>query len=73
MTPPTLPKGITRDDTQHGRMYYTLQQMRDYGRACAAAHMAQIDAARMRHNSSGQNPEVINELFGFLGKKGNEK
>ena len=34
---PPLPRGIDRDATIHGRIYFTRQQMQDYGRACADA------------------------------------
>jgi len=32
---PLLPEGIYRDDTQHGKLYFTLAQIRSYGQECA--------------------------------------
>ncbi len=31
---PLLPEGICRDDTQHGKLYFTLSQIRAYGQEC---------------------------------------
>jgi len=34
---PTIPKGIERDQTEHGRLYYSRKQLQEYGHACALA------------------------------------
>lgn len=53
MTTP-LPRGIDRDDTEHGKLYYTRSQMLAYGLAYAADEMSKVDASRMKNNASGQ-------------------
>ena len=49
-----LPTGIGHTDTVQGVLYYTRDQLIDYGQRCAVDFMAKIDQSRMRHNSSGQ-------------------
>lgn len=49
-----IPPGITRDDTEPGKLYYTQQQLIEYGSRCAADFMRKIDLSRIRSNASGQ-------------------
>lgn len=62
-----LPK-LPAPETVEGRQLYTAGQMREYGRVCANAVLCEIDASRIKHNTSGQ-PK--NEIPDFLkGMKG---
>jgi len=72
MNAPLLPKGNSRDDTQHGQLYFTLAQMREYGQACAEFALTEIDKSRMQHNASGQSPKgsygsAVDELLSKMG------
>jgi len=44
---PLLPEGIYRDDTQHGKLYFTLAQIRSYGQEC-------FDAGRQSTTIAGR-------------------
>ncbi len=68
MTAPKLPPGISRDETVHGKLYYTRAQMIEYGRLCAEEAMKSIDASRMKNNASGQS-KTVNDLMGIFGMK----
>ena len=67
MTTP-LPRGIERDDTQHGKLYYTKAMLLAYGDKRASAAMAKIDASRMKNNTSGQAMET-EDLMRCFGMK----
>lgn len=68
--PPKLPSGISRDETQHGKLYYTRAQMLEYGRLCAEDAMQKIDASRMKSNASGQfKSSSVEDLMGIFGMK----
>ncbi len=70
MTIPKLPPGISRDETQHGRLYFTKAQMVEYGRLCAEDAMQTIDASRMKNNSSGQfKSSSVEDFMGIFGMK----
>jgi len=65
---PLLPEGIYRDDTQHGKLYFTLAQIRAYGQECAEDAIREIDRARAKHN--GQKPDdTVDFLRGMMGMK----
>jgi len=65
---PLPPEGIYRDDTQHGKLYFTLAQIRSYGQECAEDAIREIDRARAKHN--GQKPDdTVDFLRGMMGMK----
>lgn len=64
MTQPKLPEPENID----GRMLYTAGQMRAYGKVCAEAYMASIDASRIKSNASGQpKNDTVDFLRGMMG------
>lgn len=72
--PIPLPRGIERDDTEHGKLYYTRAQMLAYGLACAAYEMAKVDASRVKNNASGQPQKgayssALEDVFNKFGMK----
>lgn len=42
MTTTPLPLGIERDQTEHGKLYYSRRQMIEYGQRCADAERERI-------------------------------
>lgn len=62
MTTP-LPRAITRDETEHGKLYYTRQQLIDYGKRCVE------DATAPKQSDDSGFPEAFSELFGRFGRK----
>ncbi len=67
---PPLPPGLERDQTHHGRWYFTLAQMREYGQKCAEDAIREIDKSRAKHNACGQKPDdTVDFLRGMMGMK----
>lgn len=66
MTTP-LPKGIERDDTVHGRLYYTRAQMLAYGLDCVDAAVRQIQAARQPESKPGARSAAVDDLLSKMG------
>ena len=64
MTTP-LPRAITRDETEHGKLYYTRQQLIEYGRRCAE----EATMPAPKHSDDSGFPEALGELFGRFGRK----
>ena len=60
MNEPKLPQGISRDDTEHGRLYYTRAQMLAYGIECAKHAASQVKPV---HQSKAV--EDLYKIFGF--------
>jgi len=56
MTLPPLPTGLERDQTQHGRVYYTMRQMRECGIRCFDMGMQSTTIAG-RAESKTQDPD----------------
>jgi isocitrate lyase len=52
MSVPKLPQGVERDDTEHGRLYYTRAQMLAYGIECAK-HEFSEKLACLTHQHTG--------------------
>ena len=70
MTLPPLPTGLERDQTQHGRVYYTMRQMREYGIRCAESAVLDVDKSRAKHNTGGQKQDdTVDFLRGMMGMK----
>lgn len=63
-----LPRGIERDDTVHGRLYYSRQQIIYYGDMCFAAGK-EATRKEIAARKPPENPDVLNELFGKFGIK----
>lgn len=60
MTEPALPKGIERDDTEHGKLYWTRAQMLAYGAECAKHAASQVKPV---HQSKAV--DDLSKIFGF--------
>lgn len=58
-----LPRAITRDETQHGKLYYTRKQLIDYGQRCVK------DAAKKEKIEKPNYSEAINEILHGMGIK----
>lgn len=65
MSYPNLPRAICRDETEHGKLYYTRAQMMEYGKSCAEDAIKTIDASRKKNNASGQQNQVEDLLRAF--------
>lgn len=55
---PPRPKGIERDDTEHGRLYYTAEDLRRYGLQCVEEYK--------RCNPNRSREPIPDILRGFL-------
>lgn len=64
MTTP-LPRAITRDETEHGKLYYTRQQLIEYGNRRAK----EAETPEPKHSDDSGFPEAFSELFGRFGRK----
>ena len=56
MNLPPMPPGIDRDETQHGKLYFTRKQMVEYARRCIDADRAdriQSNSATFDANEDG--------------------
>lgn len=63
---PKLPRGIERDDTEHGKIYYTRAQMMAYGQECADIAMGIV--ARKDDPSDARNySKAVDDLFQKFG------
>lgn len=69
---PPRPKGIERDDTEHGRLYYTANDLRRYGLQCVEEYRRcnpegdkceRVNPLR----SATSMPDVVSDLMGFMG------
>jgi len=67
MTLPPLPTGLERDQTQHGRVYYTMRQMREYGQKCADAERSRIESDE--YTSPIKQDDTVDFLRGMMGMK----
>jgi len=68
MNLPKLPPGIERDETQHGRWYFTLAQMRAYGQECFDAGRQNTTIAGRAESKTPDSPD-IDFLRGMMGMK----
>lgn len=62
---PKLPRGISRDETEHGRIYYTRAQMMAYGRECY-----DYEPPYEQPKHSAGSGDVVDDLMGMIFKKG---
>ena len=53
-----LPECICRDDTQHGKLYFTLEQIREYGKECFDAGMQSTTIAGRAESKIPTSPDV---------------
>lgn len=63
MTTTPLPLGIERDQTEHGKLYYSRRQMIEYGQRCADAERDRLTGPI----NSGD--ETVDFLSGMMGMK----
>lgn len=64
---PSMPKGVERDDTVHGKLYYTRDDMRRFGLQCVEEYK------RCQNKPAapfGSGSDVVDELMGFIGGMG---
>ena len=61
---PPRPKGIERDDVQHGRLYYTSEDLRRYGLQCVEEYKR-----CQRKDTETPRSEVVDELLRKMGMK----
>lgn len=70
---PPRPKGIEHDDTEHGKLYYTSEQLRQYGLQCVEEYKRcspdqkteSVNPLSRKTQSCG----VVDELFGRMGMR----
>lgn len=58
---PPRPKGIERDDTEHGKLYYTGDQLRRYGLQCVEEYK--------RCQKETPRSDVVDDLMSMMGMK----
>jgi hypothetical protein len=58
-----LPPGVERDQTEHGKLYFTRRQMVEYGQRCADAERDRLQGPI----KSGD--ETVDFLRGMMGMK----
>lgn len=61
-----LPPGIERDQTEHGKLYYTRRQMIEYGQRCADAERSRIETNSKR---TAMDDGGVDFLRGMMGMK----
>ena len=62
-----LPKGVERDDTVHGRRYYSKAELMDDARRYAADQQARRPAHAPRPEPASSGSEVVDDLMGMMG------
>ena len=67
MTTP-LPRGIERDETVHGKRYYTRAQLLAYGNQCFADGAACKPSAGSPYKGS-EKPITVDDLMNIFGMK----
>ena len=66
ITLPALPAGLERDQTEHGRIYYTRAQLKAYGHACATAMLiAQAKPHPPQGAASDADLAGLKKMFGM--------
>ncbi|MBV5298386.1 MAG: hypothetical protein JZU64_09735 [Rhodoferax sp.] len=68
MNPPPLPPGIDRDETQHGKLYFTRRQLVEYGQRCFAEGMNCKPASGSQYPRTGPD-ETVDFLRDIMGMK----
>lgn len=70
---PPRPKAIERDQTEHGKLYYTGDQLRKYGLQCVEEYKrCNPDTKTGNVNPlrrSTPSCDVVNDLMGMMGMK----
>ena len=61
-----VPRGIERDDTEHGKLYYTRAQLLAYGHQRFADGMACKPASGSPYKAS-EKPTTIDDLMNIFG------
>lgn len=61
---PPRPKGIERDDTEHGRLYYTADDLKRYGLQC-------VEEYKRCNPQKTATPQcdVVDDLMSMMGMK----
>lgn len=67
MNMPPLPRAIERDETEHGKLYYTRAQVLAYGEACVDANKKEKDALSAAMN--GSYSKAVDDIMGKFGMK----
>jgi hypothetical protein len=60
---PPRPKGFERDDTEHGKLYYTSDQLKKYGIQCVEEYK------RCQKKPESPRSEVVDDLMSMMGMK----
>jgi len=63
-----VPRGIDRDDTVHGKLYYTRAQLLAYGDQCFADGIACKPASGSQYKAS-EKPVTVDDLMNIFGMK----
>lgn len=70
---PPRPKGIERDQTAHGRLYYTSEDLRRYGLQCVEEYKrCNPERSKESVNPLSQRSsmsDAVNDLFSKMGVK----
>ena len=61
---PPRPKGIERDDTEHGKLYYTADDLKRYGLQCVEEYKR-----CQRKETATPRSDVVDELMRGFGMK----
>jgi hypothetical protein len=68
---PPRPKGFERDDTEHGKLYYTGEQLRKYGLRCVEEYKRcnpdpKKESVNPLHRTA-PTCDVVGDLMGMFG------
>lgn len=69
---PPRPKGIERDDTEHGRLYYTADDLKRYGLQCVEEYKRCNPGRTESVNplkSDTPRSKVVDDLMSMMGMK----
>lgn len=65
---PPRPKGIERDDTEHGRLYYSAEDLRRYGLQCVEEYK-RCNTERSNPQKAAPRCDVVDDLMSMMGMK----
>lgn len=66
---PPRPKGIERDDTEHGRLYYTADDLRRYGLQCVEEYKRCNPERANQPKTATPRCDVVDDLMAMMGVK----
>lgn len=64
---PPRPKGIERDDTEHGRLYYTSDDLRRYGLQCVEEYKRCNPERSNTQKTATPRCDVVDDLMSMFG------